>query len=162
MALHHVAHWVAQAPSTTARLWSMKRDRIHKVQVTGFSLWLIHRRKPVAAESRSLPLTEPSETRMGMREQEWDLLVAQSLSPVQLFCSPMDCSPPDSSVPGILQARILEWVAIPFPRGSSRPRDGTQVSRIAGIFFTIWATREAPPDLSGTWELMWSVCLDST
>ena len=43
----------------------------------------------------------------------------------------------------ILQARILEWVAIPFSRGSSQPRDQTQVSRIAGGFFTSWATREA-------------------
>ena len=48
-----------------------------------------------------------------------------------------------SSAHGILQARILEWVAIPFSRGSSWPRDGTQVSCIAGRFFTIWAIREA-------------------
>ena len=45
---------------------------------------------------------------------------------------------------GILQARILEWVATPFSRGSSQPRDGTQVSCIACRFFTVWATREAP------------------
>ena len=44
----------------------------------------------------------------------------------------------------ILQARILEWVAFPFSRGSFRPRDWTQVSHIAGRFFTSWATREAP------------------
>ena len=44
---------------------------------------------------------------------------------------------------GILQARILEWVAIPSSRGSSQPRDRTQVSHIAGRFFTVWATREA-------------------
>ena len=55
----------------------------------------------------------------------------------------MDCSPPDSSVHGILQARILEWVAIPFSRGSSQPRDQTWVSCIAGRFFTNWATRKA-------------------
>ena len=46
-------------------------------------------------------------------------------------------------VHGILQARILEWVAVPFSRGSSQPRDRTQVSHIAGGFFTSWATREA-------------------
>ena len=57
--------------------------------------------------------------------------------------NPMDCSPPGSSVHGILQARILEWVAIPFSRGSSWPKNWTQVSWIAGIFFTIWATRKA-------------------
>ena len=56
---------------------------------------------------------------------------------------PVDCSPPSSSVHGILQARILEWVAISFSRGSSRPRDWTQVSHIAGRRFNLWATREA-------------------
>ena len=52
--------------------------------------------------------------------------------------------PPGFSVHGILQARILEWVAIPFSRGSYQPRDQTQVSCTAGRFFTIWATKEAP------------------
>ena len=54
------------------------------------------------------------------------------------LCNPRDCSPPGFSVHGILQARILEWIAIPFSRGSSRPRDWTLVSRIAGRFFTKW------------------------
>ena len=53
------------------------------------------------------------------------------------LCDPMDWSLPGSSVQGILQARILEWVAISFSRGSSQPRDETQVSRITGRFFTI-------------------------
>ena len=64
-------------------------------------------------------------------------------------CNPVDCSPPGSSVHGILQVRILEWVAIPFFRGSSWPRGQihislmkTQVSCIAGRFFTISTTRE--------------------
>ena len=52
------------------------------------------------------------------------------------------CDPMDYIVYGILQARILEWVAFPFSTGSSRPRDGTQVSRIAAGFFTSRATRE--------------------
>ena len=55
--------------------------------------------------------------------------------------TPMDCSLPDSSVQGILQARILEWVAIPFLRRSSQPRNLTQISWIAW-FFTIWVTKE--------------------
>ena len=55
---------------------------------------------------------------------------------------PMDCSLPGSSVHGIFQARVLEWVAISFSRGSSQPRDWTQVSCIAGIHFTIWGTGE--------------------
>ena len=55
----------------------------------------------------------------------------------------MDCNLPGSSVHGILQARILEWVAISISRGPSRPRDQTWMSRIAGRFFTVWATRES-------------------
>ena len=59
------------------------------------------------------------------------------------LCDPIDCSPAASFVHGLLQARTLEWVAFPFSRGSSQLRDWTQVSCIAGGFFTIWATREA-------------------
>ena len=68
------------------------------------------------------------------------VLVTQSCS---IFCDPMGCSPPSSSVHGIFQA-ILEWAAIPFSWGSSQPRDWTWVSCIAGRFFIVWATREAP------------------
>jgi len=50
----------------------------------------------------------------------------------------------DYTVHEILQARILEWVAVPFSRGFSQTRDWTQFSRIVGKFFTSWATREAP------------------
>ena len=57
------------------------------------------------------------------------------------LCDPVDCSPPSSSVHRILQARILEWVAIPFSRGSSWSRGWIHVSCSAGRFFTIWATR---------------------
>ena len=56
------------------------------------------------------------------------------------LCDPVDCSPP-GSIHGILQARILEWVAISFSRGSSRPRDRTLVFSIAGRCFNLWATR---------------------
>ena len=58
------------------------------------------------------------------------------------LCDHMDYSPPGSSVPRILQARILEWVTIPFSRGSPWTRDRTRVSSIAGRFFTIWATKK--------------------
>ena len=54
------------------------------------------------------------------------------------------CDPMDYAVHGIFQARILEWVAFPFSRGSSQPRDRTQLSRIAGGFFTRGATRGSP------------------
>ena len=68
------------------------------------------------------------------------VLVAQSCP---TLCVPVDCSLPGSSVHGILQERILEWVAISFSRGSSQSRDRNQVFCIAGRFFTIWATRKA-------------------
>ena len=57
-------------------------------------------------------------------------------------CNPVDCSPPSFSVHGIFQARILEWIDISFSRGSSQPRDWTQISPIVDRRFTIWATRE--------------------
>ena len=68
-------------------------------------------------------------------------VLATQLCPT--LCDPTNCNPPGSSVHGILQAGILEWIVIPFSRGSSQPRDQTQVSHIAGRFFAIWATREA-------------------
>ena len=67
-------------------------------------------------------------------ERVSSVLVTQSCL---TLCNPMDCSPPGSSVHGILQARILEWVAFPFNRGSSQPTDQTWVSWIAEGFFTI-------------------------
>ena len=62
------------------------------------------------------------------------------------LCDPMDCSLPGLSVPGIFQARVLEWVAVSFSRGSSQPRDWTRVSHIGGRCFNLWATREASKD----------------
>ena len=53
-----------------------------------------------------------------------------------ILCDPMNCSPPGSSIHGISEARILEWVAISFPRGASRPRDGTHISHAVGRSFT--------------------------
>ena len=75
------------------------------------------------------------------------------------FCDPMDFNPPGSSVHGILQVRILEWVAIFFSRGSSWPRDRSWVSCIAGRFFTVWATREAPEEnvLCGRERTVWDM-----
>ena len=83
-------------------------------------------------------------------------LLSWLFSPLFTFCvhaqscptvwDPMNCSLSDSSVHGILQARILEWVAISFSMGSSRPRDGARVSWVsctAGGFFTCWAIGES-------------------
>ena len=81
-----------------------------------------------------------SDSRFLVQESESE---SHSVSCLTL-CDPMDCI-----VHGILQARMLEWVAVPFSRGSSWPRDWTEVSRIASRFFTSWATREAPKYWSG-------------
>ena len=77
-----------------------------------------------------------------LRPRSSNLVCVCSLSCVWL-CDAMDCSPPGSSIHGIFQARVLEWVAIFFSRRSSRPRDRTRVSCIPGRCFTVWATRES-------------------
>ena len=83
---------------------------------------------------------------MGGMEEVWEKRWLTMLEKVKVlvlsrvwFCDPMGCSPPGSSVNGILQARLLEWVAFPFSRGSSQPRDWTCVSYVSCIdswFFT--------------------------
>ena len=100
---------------------------------------------------------------------EWVSEVAQ-LCPT--LCDPMDCSLAGSSIHGIFQARILEWVAISFSRGSSQPRDQTQVSHIVGRRFTVWATREVRVEgmifrkdewalrrTDGKYDSLWQSCL---
>ena len=72
-----------------------------------------------------------------------DFLFSRSVVP-DSFCDYMDCSPPGSSVHGILQARILEWVVISFSRASSQPRDQTWVSCTNTQILHCWAAREAP------------------
>ena len=87
-------------------------------------------------------------------------------SPSEVKCKlrPTLCNPMDYAIHGILQARILEWVSFPLSRGSSQPRDQTQVSRIASGFFIGWATREALKDKSSTKislfsHIQWLTCL---
>ena len=94
----------------------------------------------------SLPLTTPGKPHMCvcMYIYRYVCMCAKSLQLCLTLCGLMNCSPPGSSVHGILQAGILEWVGMSSPGGSSWPRDRTWVSCIAGRFFTIWATREAP------------------
>ena len=82
-----------------------------------------------------------------MSLSEW-LKVAQS-------CLTL-CHPMDYTIHGVLQARIPEWVAFPFSRGSSQPRDRTQVSHIAGRFFTSWATREAHDKEEEKYFCLWT------
>ena len=85
---------------------------------------------PKSRNRRNIPQHNKSYIWQSESESE----VAQSCP---TLCDPVDCSPPRSSVHGVLQARILEWVAISFSSGSSRPRDRTQVSCIAGRRFNL-------------------------
>ena len=87
---------------------------------------------PIEATRQSLRVTP----RVGL------LVLVAHLCPT--LCHPIDCSLPGSSVQGIFQARILEWVAISFSTGPAWLWNWTWVSYTAGRFFTIWATREAP------------------
>ena len=82
--------------------------------------------------TESLVCIPETNTTLWINYEKW-----KSPSRIRHFATPW------AIVHGILQARILEWVAFPFSRGSSQPRGQTQVSRIAGRFFTSWATREA-------------------
>ena len=78
-------------------------------------------------------------SRRDVRCEQKKMLVAQSCP---ILCNLVDCSTPGSSMHGISQARILEWVTISFSGGSSQPRSRSQVSCIAGRFFTVWVTRD--------------------
>ena len=75
--------------------------------------------------------------------QPWIACESEVAQLCLILCDPVDCSLPGSSVHGILQASILEWVAISLSRGSSWPRDRSWVSCIGGRRFNLWATREA-------------------
>ena len=101
-----------------------------------------------ALPADSLPTEPPEKLQLGLLRRLNEMVHFCSKSAVIIrkesvsqscptLCDPMDCSPPGSSAHGISQARILEWVAIPFSRGCTRPRDRTWVSCIAGRFFTI-------------------------
>ena len=93
-------------------------------------------------ENKSLQCQNSLSTRT---KEKWVLVTQLCLT----LCDPVDCSPPGSSVHGILQTKILELAAIPFSRRASQPRDWTQISCIAGRFFTTWATRKA----QNTWKI---------
>ena len=94
----------------------------------------------------------------------WDMLVELKRSfkserevaqSCQTLCEPLDCSLPGSTIHGIFQARVLAWAAISFSRGSSWPRDWTQVSHIASRHFTIWAAKCKFPKKVLKGELNW-------
>ena len=105
------------------------------LRIDWFDLPVVHR----TLKKESSPASQfESVNSSGFRccEVKW------SCSSCLALCDPMDCSLAGSSIHGIFQAIVLEWVAISFSRGSSWPRDGTQVSHIVDRCFTVWATSE--------------------
>ena len=111
---------------------SPPRDRTHFSWVSCIGRWMLYHCAPANP-------TKSTEDVITGWVSEWVSEVAR-LCPT--LCDPMDWSLPASSIHGIFQARVLEWVAISFSRRSSRPRDWTWVSHIVGRRFTIWANRE--------------------
>ena len=99
--------------------------------------------KPLYGPAIPLLGIYPEETKIERDTCSLQCYLQQFAQSCPTLCNPMDCSPPGSSFNEIFQARILEWAAISFSRGSSQPRDQTWVSCTAGRFFTDWATREA-------------------
>ena len=95
------------------------------------------------------PCRECPDVLASMGRVVFKVLVAQSCP---ILCDPMGCSPPGSSVYGIVQAGILEWAAMPSSRGSSWPRDQTWVSCITGRHFTVWATRKVQASNLEAWH----------
>ena len=102
----------------------------NQIQLDHWSLQLIPNSSNSSEESSA---TVSGYTSKLLQELMWETL-----------CNPVDQSPPGSSVHEILQARILEWVAILISRGSFQSRDQTPIPCIAGRFFSVWATRETP------------------
>ena len=104
--------------------------------------WNLHLKARTSVKTTQviLRLHEPHQGRSVVQSRSRNVtMMTQWSAHAQLcliLCNSMDCNPLGSSVHGILQARILEWVAMPSSRRSSRPRDRTQVSHVAGGFFT--------------------------
>ena len=129
----------------------------------GYHCWaVVHSKAAVlhsvdVAGERPGPQTGSDEPSCRLESQRWyslenwsPFLAAECVCMLSCdSCDPVDCSPPGSSVHGISQARIPEWVAIPFFRGSSWPKDRTQVSCITGRFFAVRATRETALEHDG-------------
>ena len=96
--------------------------------------------KPSGKKKQTILTPFPPKTNQAEERSTWTIMKVKTK--VDQSC-PTLCDPIDYTVHGILQARILQWVAFPFSSGSSQPRDQTQVSHISGRFFTNWAMREA-------------------
>ena len=113
------------------------------IAATEGSLQIYYVESSDAAKHLSMPRTASTTRNCPSPNIQSGKVESESVSHSVMFVIPMDCRPPGSSVHGVLRARILEWVAIHFSRGSSQSRDQSWVSCITGRLFTIWATMEA-------------------
>ena len=107
------------------------------------SVLLLQKVKVVRIQFTEFPSSREAKT----EAWENDLRGAKLLSCVWLFATPWTVAFQAPLSMGILQVRILEWVAMPFSRGSSQPKDQTQISHIAGRFFPVWTIREFQPEI---------------
>ena len=152
--VYHVSEfWIQQGfedvPTAVDCLWVGTRNHqsmVNNLLLPSFTFQPYHYPFPIlllkgSTENNKKKQKEPQCSYLGIGLNIDCMRVCVCYSCLTL-CDPMDCSPPGSSFYGILQAWILEWVAMPFSRGSSPLRDWTYVSCIAGGFLTIWATRE--------------------
>ena len=120
--------------NSEVRLEHLKIPHSNRVTEDSLCSWSQTWERPAVWDPELRRSTDPSHSHLGPASDLWGaVLVTQSCLTLYI---PMEYSLPGSSVHGILQARILEWIAIPFSRGSPWPRDWTWVSRIAGGFFT--------------------------
>ena len=129
-----MAKWVKTdtkgKPLLNQKYPSIKMLKLH-LQVCNISRFKIHNSEtPLSNNLSFLPLWNMIFT-ISKTPQSLCVLCAKSPQSCPTLCNPMDCSPSGSSLHGILQARKLEWLAIPFSRGSSQPRDQTQASYIS-------------------------------
>ena len=122
------------------QLWTRFQNWLqHQLFFLLKTLVLLHHFDPWTKTQSGYLLNGSKGTKTFFSSQKWSEVTQLCLT----LCDPMDCSLPGSSVHGIPQARILEWVAISFSRWPSQPRDWTQVSRIVGRRFIVWATKIA-------------------
>ena len=117
-------------------------------------LFLFHGPKQLLTPENNMPNKYYPSVRLAMLDKNCLHLLLSLVAIESDSCDPVDCSPPGTSIHGILQAGILQWVAMPSSRGSSRPWDRTQVSRIAGGFCTVWATRKALPPVGNIGKIL--------
>ena len=131
MGMQRVRHDWATNTSTSNESWTVKKAELWRTDAFELCCWRRLLRVLWIGRRSNQSVLKESENE-----------VTQSCP---TLCDPMDCSLSGSSIHGIFQARVLEWIVISFSRGSSQSRNRTWVSCIAGRCFTIWATREAHP-----------------